>query len=72
MRKENEGVGALVTYCALVTRRLPKNDIGVCKWGIDLYVMPVFQDAGVAQLVEHHLAKVAVDGPNPFARSSLY
>ena len=27
------------------------------------------QDAGVAQLVEHHLAKVAVDGSNPFARS---
>ena len=27
------------------------------------------QNAGVAQLVEHHLAKVAVDGSNPFARS---
>jgi hypothetical protein len=26
-------------------------------------------DAGVAQLVEHHLAKVAVDGSSPFARS---
>ena len=26
-------------------------------------------DAGVAQLVEHHLAKVDVEGSNPFARS---
>ena len=25
--------------------------------------------AGVAQLVEHHLAKVDVEGSNPFARS---
>ena len=27
--------------------------------------------AGVAQLVEHHLAKVDVEGSNPFARSNL-
>ena len=27
------------------------------------------QFAGVAQLVEHHLAKVDVEGSNPFARS---
>ena len=27
--------------------------------------------AGVAQLVEHHLAKVDVEGSNPFARSIL-
>ena len=27
--------------------------------------------AGVAQLVEHHLAKVDVEGSNPFARSTL-
>ena len=27
--------------------------------------------AGVAQLVEHHLAKVDVEGSNPFARSKL-
>ena len=26
--------------------------------------------AGVAQLVEHHLAKVDVEGSNPFARST--
>ena len=26
--------------------------------------------AGVAQLVEHHLAKVDVEGSNPFARSN--
>ena len=26
-------------------------------------------NAGVAQLVEHHLAKVDVEGSNPFARS---
>jgi hypothetical protein len=26
-------------------------------------------DASVAQLVEHHLAKVNVEGSNPFARS---
>ena len=25
--------------------------------------------ASVAQMVEHHLAKVDVEGPNPFARS---
>ena len=28
--------------------------------------------AGVAQLVEHHLAKVDVEGSNPFARSINY
>ena len=28
--------------------------------------------AGVAQLVEHHLAKVDVEGSNPFARSILF
>jgi hypothetical protein len=28
-----------------------------------------FKDASVAQLVEHHLAKVNVEGSNPFARS---
>ena len=27
--------------------------------------------AGVAQLVEHHLAKVDVEGSNPFARSNF-
>ena len=27
--------------------------------------------AGVAQLVERHLAKVAVDGSSPFARSNI-
>ena len=30
---------------------------------------PLFKDASVAQLVEHHLAKVNVEGSNPFARS---
>ena len=30
----------------------------------------VFIFAGVAQLVEHHLAKVDVEGSNPFARSN--
>ena len=29
-------------------------------------------DASVAQLVEHHLAKVDVEGSNPFARSILF
>jgi hypothetical protein len=28
--------------------------------------------AGVAQLVEHHLAKVDVEGSNPFARSKFF
>ena len=28
--------------------------------------------AGVAQLVEHHLAKVDVEGSNPFARSKSF
>ena len=28
-------------------------------------------DAGVAQLVEHDVANVVVDGSNPFARSFL-
>ena len=32
---------------------------------------PLFKDASVAQLVEHHLAKVNVEGSNPFARSSF-
>src|SRR6478609_11030765 len=29
----------------------------------------LFKEASVAQLVEHHLAKVNVEGSNPFARS---
>ena len=29
-----------------------------------------YKDAGVAQLVEHYLAKVDVEGSNPFARSN--
>ena len=32
----------------------------------------VLSFAGVAQLVEHHLAKVDVEGSNPFARSILF
>ena len=32
---------------------------------------PGLSDASVAQLVEHHLAKVDVEGSNPFARSTL-
>ena len=43
-----------------------------------LAIRPVFRnltgllkDASVAQLVEHHLAKVNVEGSNPFARSIL-
>ena len=28
--------------------------------------------AGIAQLVEHHLAKVDVEGSNPFARSIYF
>ena len=36
-----------------------------------LIVLKVFV-AGVAQLVEHHLAKVDVEGSNPFARSILF
>ena len=28
--------------------------------------------ASVAQMVEHHLAKVDVGGPNPLARSRFY
>ena len=35
-----------------------------------LIVLRVFV-AGVAQLVEHHLAKVDVEGSNPFARSNI-
>ena len=31
----------------------------------------VIKFAGVAQLVEHHLAKVDVEGSNPFARSKF-
>ena len=31
----------------------------------------VIEFAGVAQLVEHHLAKVDVEGSNPFARSKF-
>ena len=31
----------------------------------------LFFYAGVAQLVEHHLAKVDVEGSNPFARSII-
>ena len=34
--------------------------------------MPVFLEASVAQLVEHHLAKVNVEGSNPFARSTFF
>jgi hypothetical protein len=29
-------------------------------------------DAGVAQLVEHHVANVIVDGSSPFTRSFLF
>ena len=29
-------------------------------------------EASVAQLVEHHLAKVDVEGSNPFARSNFF
>ena len=29
----------------------------------------IFSFASVAQMVEHHLAKVDVEGSNPFARS---
>ena len=32
----------------------------------------ITSSAGVAQLVEHHLAKVDVEGSNPFARSILF
>ena len=35
----------------------------------DDLLSPDFRDASVAQLVEHHLAKVNVEGSNPFARS---
>ncbi len=31
----------------------------------------LFNEAGVAQLVEHHLAKVAVESSNLFARSTF-
>ena len=40
-----------------------------------VYFIKVFQtktqeiDTGIAQLVERHLTKVAVDGSSPFARS---
>ena len=33
--------------------------------------LPPLQQAGVAQLVEHHLAKVAVESSNLFARSNF-
>ena len=32
-------------------------------------LFPSFLDASVAQLVEHHVANVNVEGSNPFARS---
>ena len=34
------------------------------------HVVPSQKNAGVAQLVEHYLAKVDVEGSNPFARSN--
>ena len=40
--------------------------------GLAGYNAPELVDAGVAQLVEHDVANVDVDGSNPFARSSLY
>jgi hypothetical protein len=33
--------------------------------------MSRLSDASVAQLVEHNLAKVGVEGSNPFARSKI-
>lgn len=40
---------------------------------LDTFISPVrittFKFAGIAQLVERHLAKVNVEGSNPFARS---
>ncbi len=45
--------------------------MAICNLGKRQYLMRTFQMryAGVAQLVERHLAKVAVDGSSPFARS---
>ena len=37
----------------------------------DWFIITKLSDASVAQLVEHHLAKVNVEGSNPFARSTL-
>src|ERR1035437_1322079 len=34
-------------------------------------MMPRLLDASVAQLVEHHVANVNVEGSNPFARSTF-
>ncbi|EDY83329.1 hypothetical protein VDG1235_2955 [Verrucomicrobiia bacterium DG1235] len=42
-------------------------DLEVLKW----ILTHLFNEAGVAQLVEHHLAKVAVESSNLFARSTF-
>ena len=53
-----------------------QSGIELLKTALAIHVMfrnltPLFKDASVAQLVEHHLAKVNVEGSNPFARSNL-
>ncbi len=51
-------------------------DVKFAQFSIDLrslkwILTDLFNEAGVAQLVEHHLAKVAVESSNLFARSTF-
>ena len=56
--------------------KIKKNQKTACNRRCKRYHLPCqsrgWQYAGVAQLVERHLAKVNVEGPNPFARSIFF
>jgi hypothetical protein len=56
------------------TKFLSQTWFNILYYKLDLlrkFLDSLSRNAGVAQLVEHHLAKVDVEGSNPFARSIL-
>ena len=61
----------IIAYAIIVKQ----NEQSLYAYEIEIYLQNLVQlidnklYAGVAQLVEHHLAKVDVEGSNPFARS---
>ena len=64
--------GSEIIACVIIVKQKEQS---LYAYEIEIYLQNLVQliennlYAGVAQLVEHHLAKVDVEGSNPFARS---